>query len=168
MVEVEYTTACSTLVSSFFSSPSIVSHRLLSTVRKTVFTVMAIKRMTTLTSLSPGSKDFNHDLQRYKEGSKKVRALIAPFLLPFYLVTRSAHRKWWMGTEKSATTMVQAKTAGGLGFPPNRRKRYSLPRSLSCRSTTSQRLTNMDLSYNRSFPPYLSHYSSSPVKRVLM
>lgn len=77
----------------FFSSPRIVSHRLLSTVRKTVFVVIAIKRMTTLTSLSPGPGDFDHDLQRYKEGSKEVRALITPSLLPSYPVTRSAHRK---------------------------------------------------------------------------
>jgi len=41
------------------------------TFRKAVFTMMAMKRMTTLASLSPGAEDFNRNLQQYKEESEK-------------------------------------------------------------------------------------------------
>lgn len=37
---------------------------------------MAMKRMSTLASLSPGAEDFNRNLQKYKEESEKVRPLI--------------------------------------------------------------------------------------------
>ena len=38
--------------------------------------MMAMKRMSTLASLSPGAEDFNRNLQKYKEESEKVRLLI--------------------------------------------------------------------------------------------
>jgi len=38
--------------------------------------MMAMKRMTTLASLSPGAEDFNRNLQQYKEESEKVRSLV--------------------------------------------------------------------------------------------
>jgi len=41
------------------------------TFRKAVFTMMAMKRMSTLASLSPGAEDFNRNLQQYKEESEK-------------------------------------------------------------------------------------------------
>lgn len=52
------------------------SSAFLHTVRKAVFTMMAMKRMTTLASLSPGAEDFNRNLLQYKEESEKVRPLV--------------------------------------------------------------------------------------------
>ena len=61
----------------FFALLLTVSHRpLLLTVRKAVFTMMAMKRMSTLVSLSPGAQAFGRNLAKYKEESEKVRSFI--------------------------------------------------------------------------------------------
>jgi calcium/calmodulin-dependent protein kinase I len=61
----------------FWLTTGYPSPTFLNIVRKAVFTMMAMKRMTTLASLSPGAEDFNRNLQQYKEESEKVRLLVA-------------------------------------------------------------------------------------------
>jgi hypothetical protein len=68
------------------------------------------------------------------EGQTLGRAIPLTFSHP---MIRSAHRKRWMRTNKSSTTKIPMKRA--RTSPQNRHKRYSLPRYLSCRLTTSQR-----------------------------
>ena len=57
-----------------FDSRWFVSHRPLNAVRKAVFTMMAMKRMSSLAS--PVAENFGRDLQQYKEESEKVRVLV--------------------------------------------------------------------------------------------
>ena len=42
-------------------------------VRKAVFSMMAMKRMSTMAGLSPGARALGADIQQYKEESEKVR-----------------------------------------------------------------------------------------------
>ena len=130
----------------------------LNAVRKAVFTMMAMKRMSTLASLSPGAEDFNRNLQKYKEESEKVRPLVVR-PRPSHPLIFSAHRKRWMRTTMLSTILALMTMARKL-------MRYSLPKSLSCPLTASQRPTELTQQpANSLFLPILSFVPLVPIFR---
>lgn len=117
----------------FYLTIDYVSSTLLNIVRKAVFIMMAMKRMTILAS--PNAEAFGHNLQQYKEESEKVRFLILSSPSPFLPADHLGHRKQWARMKWSSTTLT-------MGV-----KRYCL--------LTSQRQTEVILKPITSLLPFI-------------